>query len=186
MNFLKKLTALLLIIMMVTMAFSADVPNKTVSVIEGNNYVLFYGTIAFSATDSTDNLTTQAVTSSWLDWENSTLRCNTNEASGIDVNLFVLGGGNKDLTYFSSLYTQTVFDDINTATRAWYALKDTLLDTSNAVTWFVDPVAGDRYKVLKFDGQAGNPATAIVYWYWWLPKKPGAPLRNAYLIESTE
>lgn len=165
-------------------SFAADVANDTVNVIEGDDYVLFYGIVQYSATDSTDNITTRAIMGSQLDWENSTLRMWGNAASGIDVNAFVLGGGDNDLTYMTNVYTQTAFDAAGAATpKVWYALKDTILTTR--VT-FIDPVAYERYKVLKFDGQADNPATATITWYWFVPKKERAPKRGAYIIVDTD
>ena len=164
----------------------ADVANDTVFVTEGKNEVIFFGTVQFTATDSTNNITTKAISGDgYLDWENAHLRVWGNAASGIDINVFILGGATLDLTYMSSTYTQTAFDDEGTATpSAWYAFKDTIND-GPAIVWWSDPCYLERFKVLKFDGQAGNPQTADISWYLVVPKKEGAPTRNAYGIFST-
>jgi len=178
--------SLVLVFTLQTSLFAlADSANVTISVIEGTEYVTFYGTVAFSANDSTENITTQAIEGRALDWQNAILRTYGNAASGIDVNVFIMGGASLDLTYMTSIYTHTVFDAIGDATaEMWWAFKDTLA-AYTANPWFVDPVAEERYKVLKFDGQAGNPQTAIIYWFLQVPKKEGAPGRNAYKISDT-
>lgn len=169
--------------------FSADIPNKTINVIEGAMQVVFYDSVTFG-TDSIGVLTTQAISDDgWLDWGKAHLRVWSAGTSGEDVNFFMLGGAILDLTYMTSTYTQSVFDDINSATPvAWWACKDTLRGTAAAgsgIVWFVDPVADERFKVLKFDGQAGNLIGTAVYYYLVVPKKPGAPRKNAYGIFNT-
>lgn len=183
------LPVILIFIFSSPVLYSADVPNKTIQVIEGDFYVMFYDSVTFG-TDSLDNLTTQAIScDGWLDWENATLRVYSAGTSGEDVNIFILGGGTLDLTYMSSLYTQTEFDDINSATpKAWWALKDTIMTgptVGGGFSWFVDPVAYERFKVIQFDGQTGNLIATYIYYYLVVPKKPGAPHRNAYGIFDT-
>jgi hypothetical protein len=166
----------------------ADVANDTVLVIEDKDHVVFYGIIQYTLTDSTNNITTQAMSGEALEWENAQLRCYTNTQSGDDVNVFMMGGGSRDLTYISSVYTQTAFDDVNGGTPAvWWALKDTLMAgaSQGIMSWFIDPVSKDRFKVLKFDGQTGNPSATTVTWFLVVPKKATAPSRNAYGIFDT-
>lgn len=188
-RFILFLLPVILIFAFSSPVFSADVPNKTINVIEGAMQVVFYDSVTFGA-DSLGNLTTQAISDDgWLDWENATLRVWSAGTAGEDVNFFMLGGATLTLTKMTSLYTQTVFDDINSATPvAWWALKDTLRGTTLAgagLEWFVDPVSNERFKVLKFDGQTGNLIGTAVYYYLVVPKKPGAPRRNAYGIFNT-
>jgi hypothetical protein len=183
------LPVMLIFLLSVPVLNSADVPNKTINVVEGAMQVVFWDSVTFG-TDSVDNLTTQAISDDgWLDWENATLRVWSAGTAGEDVNFTLLGGATLDLTFMTSLYTQTVFDDINSATpAAWWACKDTILSTvanGSNITWFVDPVAGERFKVLKFDGQTGNLIGTYIYYYLVVPKKPGAPRRNAYGIFDT-
>lgn len=191
MKLFKLFLALVLVFALQTSLFAlADAPNKTVSVIEGKDQVIFFGTATFTTDDSTNNLTTKAIADDgMLDWENAHLRAWTAAVAGDDVNIFVLGGASLDLTYMSSTYTQTVFDDVNSATpAAWWACKDTLRGTTASglgLEWMIDPVVNDRFKVIQFDGQAGNTSGCVVSWYLVVPKKPGAPARNAYAIFST-
>ena len=164
----------------------ANVENDTVFAVEGDFSVTFYGVVHFSTGDSTNNIYTQAIESEWLDWENSFLRIWGNAVASADVNGFIAGGSSLDLTYMSSVYTQTAFDAAGSATpKAWYALQDTIGGATKVMFKFIDPVAYERFKVLYFDGQTGNPSTVIIYWYWTVPKKPGAPQRNAYAIFNT-
>lgn len=167
-------------------AFAADVANDTVSVIQGETEITFYGHVDFADGAGTDNCFTQAMESPYLDWANATFRVYSNAAANDDVNVFFLGGGNVDLTYMSKVYTQTAFDDVNGGTpKAWWAFKDTL--TATTPEFFVDPVAGERFKVIQFDGQTGNTTATELDWYLTVPVKPQFYGRaTLYFIKDTE
>ncbi len=168
----------------------ADVPNKTVSVMEGKAEVVFYGTATFAVGDSTSSLFTQAMTGDgWLDWDNAQVTLWSGAVSGVDVNCFLRGGPIRDLTYITSAYTQTVWDDVNSATPIiWWAFKDTLragVLGGFQIKYFIDPNADARFKVFEFDGQAANRIGNVVTWYIVVPKKPGAPRTGVGAVFDT-
>lgn len=162
----------------------ADVANDTVSVIETDDSFIFYGIVQFTATDSTNDITTQAIQSEYCDWSNAVINIYGNAVSGADVNVYLRGGSSLDLTYIASVYTQTTLDAKGAAApTTWFAFKDTV--TASKVV-FTDPVAGLPYKVLEFDGQAGNKSTVDITWFLTVPKKSGAPKRGCpYSIQNT-
>ena len=118
-RFLIFLLPVLLIMLFQSPVFAlADVANKSIdTIIEDDFQVTFMDSVHFTLTDSTNNLTTVAIEDAgWLDWENATLRVYGNAASGIDVNVTLLGGGSLDLTYMGAEMTQTEFDAAGSAT----------------------------------------------------------------------
>ena len=190
-RFLFFLLPVILIFALSTSVFAlADVPNKAVSVIDGGDEVIFYGTVTFLITDSTSSLFTQAISGDgWLDWENAQFTVWSAATSGNDVNVFFRGGPILDLTYITSAYTQTVFDDVNSLTPAiWWAFKDTLMTGvvgGFQVTHFTEPNVDARFKVIEFDGQAGNLSGNVVTWYLVVPKKVGTPRGTVFGIFDT-
>jgi hypothetical protein len=119
-RFISLLLPVLLIFAFSSSVFAlADVANKSINVVEGDYQVVFIDSVMFTTGDSTNNLTTRAISDDgWLDWENAHLRVYSGGVAGDDVNFFLMGGGSLDLTYMSSTYTQTVFDDIDNGTPA--------------------------------------------------------------------
>jgi len=180
------MTVLLLLFVTVIPTFSADDANNTISVIEGDDQVVFYGVVEFVTADAEDNHTTKAISDDgWLDWENAVFTTYGDATTNYDIDVFFLGAPTLDLTYAVATYTQAEFNDIGSATPdVWYAFKDTL-GSGNNVMVFTDPSAYARFKIVKFDGQSGNPNLQTQYWYLVVPKKEGAPTRNAYGIFST-
>jgi len=185
------IVALLLSFFTLTQSYAAlaDVPNKTVSVSETQESVTFSGTAQFTLTDSTSSLFTQAMYGGWLDWENAVLTAYTAAVAGDDVNIFLRAGSTVDLTYIVSKYTQTAFDDVNSATPAtWWAFQDTIKQAPSAgaqIYWMRDPNLRLPFKVIEFDGQAGNTIGSLVTWSLVVPKKAGAPRTGAYGVKST-
>ncbi len=160
--------------------FAADAANKTVNISESKNSVVFSGTITFAAADTADSYTTQTMESDWLDWEKAVFTVYTTALGAEDCNIFFQAGPSSDLTYMSTVYTQTAFDDVNVTTSVtWYAFQDTIGGSVYSLEWFVDPNVNMPFKVILFDGQTGNPALAVYTWKLYVPKLEGAPRTGA-------
>lgn len=150
-------------------AEAANSSNNTVSFFEGEDFILYYGTIAFSS-DSTANHFTKAMDIS---------ECN-NEIGGLQVvcsNVTGTEDVNVTLQYsnYLSYFHPSVTDSIDNV----------------AIAAKIDSVGADpnfyktRYMRLKADGQAGNPAATVLSYYILLDKKARAP-RKCAAVYSTQ
>lgn len=191
-SFLMILAAIILITFFaVPNVFAADVANDTVSCVEGEAEYVFSGTFQFLTAHATDDMFTKAISAPDGDWENAVFYCYTNAEANDDINVFFRGGQTTDLTYITSVYTHTAFDDVNGGTVAtWYAFKDTIGGGIAWDGWFVDPVVNLKYKVIEADGQTGNPDGANLMWWLIVPKKPeaksfGRRLGNYEIVSTT-
>ena len=167
------LVAILSFALQVQPARAADVDNKTVKVFETLNTIVFFNTTSFSATDSTDDLNTQAFYIGDRDRTQPIMfEIYGNATSGFDVNVFVHGtlfaptsGDSIDTAAFLVGTTNTAdLDDIGSAT--------VLIDTLEVVSLVTDDhIDNAEWIYLQFDGQAGNPAAQTMTWAITIMKK---------------
>lgn len=188
-----KRISLFLIILIALFAFAqqsfavlADVANKSVGIIEGDTYIVYYGSTTFSATDSTSNLTTRAMYVGDSNESYGTIRvwC-TNGTGTEDVNGFLLYSNyTLDLTYFTG-NTDAGLDQIQTTAK----FDSVGCIKSGANDLFLN---GARWMVFKMDGQSGNPGglndvndACVVNWEIYLKKNVGAPKRGVAGTQPT-
>lgn len=180
---LKKILTLFLVISIITTAWAslADVENKTAEFIEAKDHVIFYGTVTFSETDSTNNLYTQAMYVGDCDFQTTygALHIWYPAFSGApatqrDVHIFIEGyiypsATLRDATYFKS--TSATADpqldlDLSADTAG------ALLDTLGVISGALDIALTSEWIRLRFDGQAGNPGKQGGNTYNWSLKVP--------------
>lgn len=167
------LAAILAFALQVPPARAADVDNKAVKVFETLNTIVFYNTTSFSATDSTDDLNTQAFYIGDRDRTQPIMfEIYGSATSGFDVNVFVHGtlaaptsGDSIDTASFLVGTTNTAdLDDIGSAT--------VVIDTLEVVSLVVDNhIDNAEWLYLEFDGQAANPAAQTMTWMVTIVKK---------------
>ena len=170
--FLMLLAAILAFALQVP-ARAADVDNKAVKVFETLNTIVFYNTTSFSATDSTDDLNTQAFYIGDRDRTQPIMfEIYGSATSGFDVNVFFHGtlfaptsGDSIDAAAFLVGTTNTAdLDDIGSAT--------VVIDTVEVVSLVVDDhIDNAEWLFIEFDGQAGNPAAQTMSWAITIVKK---------------
>jgi hypothetical protein len=182
----------------VSYAALADVANKTVTYEDVGDAIIYTCTLAFSATDSTNDLTSQAINTYGLDFDKATIQLIADGETGADRNIFVRGGMSTDLTYIVSYQTRTEWDDYSADATNSASLFDlgvfeevdfTLLSTTNdsALHYVPDQAVRCQYIVIEVDGQAGNTVysgTNSIIVKIRVPKKPGYR-RTSYVAEST-
>jgi len=164
----------LAMILCYTLLFAAlaDVANKTVVVTDLGDRVLFTITLTFSATDSTNDLTSKAISTYGLLPEGATVQFTADGETGRDVDFFMRGGNGLTLTEIVSYSTRTAWADFSADAANTTALYDptivwqlstTLLSTEADSTQDVIAVRDlafySRYIVFEADGQTGNTAT---------------------------
>jgi len=142
---------------------AANSSNNAVSFFEGEDFILYYGTLAFSS-DSTANHFTKAMDIS---------ECN-NEIGGLQVVCSNVAGTedvNVTLQYsnYLSYFHPSVIDSIDNVNTT--AKIDSVGDDPNFFK--------TRYMRLKADGQSGNPAATVLSYYILLDKKARAPRKCA-------
>lgn len=145
----------------------ADVANDSTSVsIEGNK-VIVTSVLAFSASDSTNDLTSKAIDMTGLTAEGGVIEFVADGETGRDVNLFVRGGHTTTLANIVSYYTRPEWDDFSADDANTTALFDTKVSVdantlkstfpdSVQMFRFLDPAFKCRYVVFEADGQTGN------------------------------
>lgn len=167
------LAALLIFVAWEMLFALADVKNKaTTSYFEDDQQIVWYGKVAFSTGDSTNDIWTKAL---WigdcdLTAQEGTLQIWGNAASGADVNVFIEGSNSLYDASFLAHRVDTVLDAVGSAT-----VKITLVGSSYIATTKNTPVKDHatrcEYLRLQFDGQAGNPSTAVIYFTLRIPKR---------------
>ena len=179
----QKILTILLVISIITTAWAtlADVENKTASFVEHKEYVIFYGSVTFSVTDSTNNLYTQAMYIGDCDFQTTRGALHIwypafsgAPATARDVHVFLEGyiypsATKRDATYFKS--TSGTVDpqlDLDLAADTGAALFDTVGVVSGAL----DIALTSEWMRLRFDGQAGNPGAQGGNTYYWSLKVP--------------
>lgn len=187
------LIGLVLILSMWSLVFGlADVKNKATTSYQEDEYnVYWYGAISFSADDSTNDIWTKALWIGDCDLVNNTglIQVWGNAASGIDVNVHVEGSGSL---YDASFFVDRIDTLLDAAGAA--APKKALLGLAAVTTSVnsprIDKSARCEYLRLQFDGQAGNPSTAVIYFIVRIPKKAnkehgGATIHASNRLQST-
>src|SRR3990172_5292851 len=94
----------------------ADVNDVAVTVTaqKGQDIVIFEMTFTHTATDSTNNLYSQAIDLSYLELENATIQCQALVGiTGRDVNIDIEGANNKVRGNFEKWQTRAEFDDFS-------------------------------------------------------------------------
>jgi len=167
------LIAILAFGLQVQPAQAADVDNKVVKTFETLNTIVFFNTTSFSATDSTDDLNTQAFYIGDRDRTQPIMfEIFGSATSGFDVNVFFHGtlsaptsGDSIDTAAFLAGTTNTAdLDDIGSAT--------VLIDTVEVVSGVNDDhIDNAEWLYVEFDGQAGNPAAQTMTWSVTIVKK---------------
>ena len=178
---LKKLLIAILVVALVSTVWAAlaDVANKTASYEEYDDHVVFYGSVTFSATDSTNNLYTQAMYVGDCDFQTTYASIHiwypaitVAPATSRDVQVFFEGytypsGTARDGTYFKS--TSATVDpqlDLDLGADTAGALFDTVGVNAGAT----DIALTSEWIRLRFDGQAGNPGALGGNTYYWAIK----------------
>ena len=166
--------AVALLIWCYTLLFAAlaDVANKTWTVEDLGDRVKFTATFAFSATDSTNDLTSQAIDMHGLLAEGATAQFVADGETGRDVNIFVRGSNaGLALTSFTSFFTRTDWDDFSPDAGNANTLFDlsntnqasqTIMgaQTDSAMVVVPEQTLWCEYFVFEVDGQASNPVTS--------------------------
>ncbi len=184
---------MLALIVLVSVAFGGDVANKTVYSNEEYSYVVYRGMLDYSATDSTDNLFTQAMFIGDCDMITSrgVLQIWVTGAVAMDVDVFIEGSNTLYATAFKSVRTDTLLNDIGagvtltpviTYVGSAFITRTTLAASISPVA---DPAGQGSWVRLKCDGQAGNEADVKVYFYLIVKKLVNAEKRGYPRISST-
>lgn len=155
----------------------ADVKNKaTTSYIEDDHQIVWYGYVAFSTGDSTNDIWTKAL---WigdcdlLNFEGS-LQIWGNAVASADVNVFIEGSNTLYDAAFLVHRTDTLLDARGAAAPAITLVGKAYITGSSAATGATpDPDNATRceYLRLQFDGQSGNRSTVIIYFCLRIPKR---------------
>ena len=154
----------------------ADVENKTASSVEAADHVIFYGNVTYSATDSTNNLYTQALYVGDCDFQ--TTRGSLHiwypafanaPATARDVQVHLEGyiypsATARDATYFASI-SSTVDPTLDLDLAADTA--GALFDTLGVHTGALDVALNSEWIRLRFDGMAGNPGSQGGNSFYW-------------------
>ena len=162
----------------------ADVKNKATTSYQEDAYnVYWYGAISFSTSDSTNDIWTKAFWIGDNDLANrdGSIQVWGNAASGIDVNVYVEGSNSLYDASFVADRVDTLLDAVGSATPKLALLGKAAITTSGT-TPVTDKSTRTEFLRMQFDGQAGNPATAVIYFIITIPKKPskdyGGPVIN--------
>lgn len=162
---------------------AADSTNcSSINYIEGNTWVVYYGTMTFGeddATDSTDNSWSQAMYIGECNEDYGGIQIYaTNGAGTEDANgiLCYSNDPDVDLTYFDAGTTYGELDQIQTTVK-W--------DTLGYDTGLNDKFKYSNWLVIKLDGQAGNPAGSVYNFFVYLQKKKGVSKTGVARIKST-
>ncbi len=168
------IAAVALLIWCYTLLFAAlaDVANKTVTVEDLGDRVKFTITFAFSATDSTNDLTSQAINMYGLLSEGVTAQFVADGESGRDVNIFIRGSNaGLALTSFTSFFTRSQWDDFSPDAGNANTLYDlsntnqasqTIMGATTDSAMVVVPELAlecERF-VFEVDGQGSNPVAS--------------------------
>lgn len=187
----KFLIPLLIMVLLLGDALAlAPTYNKKVNVREGYDYVVYWGNISFSTTDSTDNVYTQAMFVGDCDviTGRGTLQVFGKGVSGSDVDMFIEGSS----TLYSSAFVSTRVDTIlnllgATTPRITYVGSAFITESTLAAAYspVADPAANCAWIRLKADGQTGNESATEIFWYIILKKHSGAERRGYPRVANT-
>jgi len=153
---MKKLILAMMIFLISLPLMGADATNQTVSYIEDDYTVLYYGTATFGAAGGTDNCYTQLMRIDFLDLTTypATIQIWCTDVTGTeDVNGFIQFSNTVYDSTFKELGTDTGLDQIQTTVK---------FDTVGVCLGV--KCYGAVYMRLKLDGQAGNPNSTPVNW----------------------
>jgi hypothetical protein len=151
-------------------AFAADTPNSgTASVSIKDGYVVYSFTVAFSATDSVDNLTTKAFSLAFADRFNQPICVvaygNAVAANDVNIALFT-----SNFTVLTTFVTSTcLLDAVGSATGV-QDLVGGVQDSAGVAEW---AGATGLYGIIQCDGQTGNTSGCEVYIKVFVPARPG-------------
>lgn len=145
-------------------AQAGDTYNQSVQWFEGETFILYYGTIAFS-TDSTGNFYTRAMDVGEANDAVGSIRADASDVTGTeDINIAIEYSNAPTAEYTTS--SIDILDQVTTTAKV-----DSLGD---------DPqFFQHRWVRLKADGQAGNPAATTLSWWLFVKKRAGAPAKCA-------
>lgn len=183
----------LLLLVFAFQAFPADSYNSSVSYKEEYSHVIYYGKIDYSASDSTDDIYTQAMYVGDCDMITSKglLQVWGTSAVAYDVDVFVHGSNTNYRSAFTTCRTDTVLNDIGGGTNNnaevtyighSYITATTLADAYSPV---VDPCGQTAWIMLEFDGQSGNEADTDVYFFLLVKKLSNAEKRGLPRVANT-
>lgn len=196
MDFKRKLRFGILFILLSALLFvttyAADVANKAVTTTDLGDRVMFTITLTFSATDSTDDLTSKAIDMYGFLTEGAVAEFVGDGETGRDVNLFIRGGNVTTLANIVSYKTRSELDDFSADAgnssllldpAIFYESTEVLVSASadSAGVGIPDLALRCRYLVFEADGQTGNTVTTgtnstIIYLI--LKKNPNIRLPN--------
>lgn len=166
-----KFAIILLVLLFSFSAFAADEYNNNVRWVEGETWILYYDTLQFAA-DSTASHYTKAMDVINANDAVGSIRAWCTDVTGTeDVNISVHYNNDLDFTYFTES-TIDVIDQVQTSAKV-----DSLGDD--------DQFKQHRWLVLEADGQTGNPAATICYWFVLVKKRAGTPKKCAGAKSTT-
>lgn len=176
----KYLFIVLALFLMANIAMAADSTNaSSTTVLEGDTWIVYHGTITFGAAAGTDNATSSAFYIGEANKEYGGIQVYFTDGNGTEDANGILGYSNDpavDLTYFSET-TYPDLDQIQTTVK-WGKLG---APTDSTYCDFKEA----NWMVLKLDGQSGNPNGSVCNFFIFLHKKEGAPLRGAARVRDT-
>lgn len=183
---MKKLFILFLFFVFASFSFAADSKNATTSYMsEDEQYIVYYGTIQFTA-GATDNHYSKAFSignCSTKDKE-AVIQVWCDGVGAVDINVFIQGSNSLLDSTFATNRTDTVFDDVNSATPVYSYVGWAYVAGSTTVP-VVDAVGSCQYIRVMGDGQTSSPATSVLSYRIKLPKKTGAKKHRAGAVLST-
>lgn len=160
-------------------AGAADAANaSSTTILEGNRWVIYYGTITFGAAGGTDNATSSAFYIGECNLEYGGIQVYFTDGAGTeDANGFLQYSNDPDvdLTYFTS----TTYSDLD---QIQVTAKYDTIGINNGVN---DPFKYMNWMVLKLDGQSGNPNSSVCNFFIFLHKKEGAPKTGVGRVKNT-
>lgn len=145
-----------------TSLFPAVTQDQTVSVKEGTDYVMYYGSVDMNA-DSTGKFYTQWFYIHGLNQNSAYIAAYATDESGEteDINTFLKFAMKPDSTVQFSWTDEDTLNDMDQMTYGT-TKKDTI-DIDEGVTNLSYKTA--RYMRILFQGMSGNPDGTDVYWY---------------------
>jgi len=176
----------LIVLFSVFSAFGADADNEgtyQVNVLPGG--VLYTITVAYGATDSTDDLHTKAIPLWYADPINKPIVVQAwgNAATNIDVNVDCEFSNELNDTQFIASVLD--FDALGAAAAVMHVFNP---GGNAAFDSRTDSTALNLYMRFECDGQTANPQTAEIYFKVWVPAKDGIreqDLRGKVNVVST-
>lgn len=170
----------------VSFSFAANSENATTSyMLETEDYIIYYGTLQFT-TGATDNHCSKAfwIGSCSTKDKEAVIQVWCSAIANIDINVFIEGSNSLVDSTFASNKTDTLFDDVNSATPVYSYIGWAYVAGAGHIP-VVDAVGSCNYIRIKGDGQTSSPAGSILSYRIKLPKKTGAKLHRAGGVFST-